>query len=129
MVRRSGREQTEEILENLPLTRAFIERLPRSLVADTAAANDAKAIEAIRLINRVDELIESHVAAARDLRSYVSQLSTMTAAIATASSHTHHIHAQLRDLDALATELQNVRDAEMGAGEDVEFAKYVMARR
>ncbi|RPB28220.1 hypothetical protein L211DRAFT_366043 [Terfezia boudieri ATCC MYA-4762] len=54
----------KELLEELPLTKRFLDqlhfpRLPRRQVEQTAKENEEKAAEALKLLQRVDELNQS----------------------------------------------------------------------
>jgi len=72
---------TTGVLKQLPKTKEFVDSIPRQLIIDTAAGNDAKVREALHLVHRVDSLVTSHATVAYELREQIGQLTSLRESI------------------------------------------------
>ncbi|RVD84889.1 uncharacterized protein DFL_003226 [Arthrobotrys flagrans] len=126
-------DKLEKIIEQLPATKAFVESLPHHKVSEKGAENDKKAVEATQLLYRVDDLIQSHVTAAHDLRKYVEEISNVKTQIAFAREQAYSIHQQLieidRELNQAEAAVSNVELDRLQQTEDAIFENYAKARR
>ncbi|KAF3230349.1 hypothetical protein TWF191_010238 [Orbilia oligospora] len=147
-------DKLEKIIEQLPVTKAFVERfeitrlqllylensglyvvysLPHHKVTQKAAENDKKAVEATQLLHRVDGLIQSHVTAAHDFRKYVEEISNVKAQITLAREQAYSLHQQLieidRELGQAEAAVSNVELDRLQQTEDAIFENYAKARR
>ncbi|KAL7272918.1 hypothetical protein RUND412_004252 [Rhizina undulata] len=129
----ADQSRTEELLEKLPLTKAFVEQLPRATIIAAANENDAKASEALRLVKRVDALIESHATAANCLRDYVPQITAMKSEIDKAALQAKNLQTQLTELESLLLTFETHQTAselrELQRAEDAKFEAYARSRR
>ncbi|KAF8445538.1 hypothetical protein BGX38DRAFT_675898 [Terfezia claveryi] len=107
--------------------------LPRRQVEQTAKENEEKAAEALKLLQRVDELVESHTTTAASLTTFLSQLSTLPIALSQANDLAQSIHTQLTTLSALisseesALECSHLKSLQLA--EDLKFSTYAVDRR
>ncbi|KAK6540478.1 hypothetical protein TWF694_009269 [Orbilia ellipsospora] len=126
-------DKIERIVDQLPLTKAFAESLPRHKVIQKAAENDKKAVEATELLHRVDNLINSHVSAAHDLRKYVSELVNVKTTITATREQAYSIHQQLVEIDREIKQAEaatsRVECDRLQQSEDAIFELYAKKRR
>ncbi|EWC47898.1 hypothetical protein DRE_02780 [Drechslerella stenobrocha 248] len=126
-------EAQKKLIDELPITKAFIENLPRHVVIKTAAKNDQKAVEALRLLNSVDELIGSHVTAAADLRKYIEELSNVKVDLSAAQEQAYTLHQQLvqidREIDRAEGVVSNVELDQLQQADDAAFEAHAQRRR
>ncbi|KAK6345884.1 hypothetical protein TWF730_010227 [Orbilia blumenaviensis] len=126
-------ERLEEILDQLPATKAFAESLPHRKISQKSEENDRKAVEATELLHRVDDLIQTHVTAAHDLRKYVEGISNVKSQIAVATEQAYSLHQQLveidRELNQAEAAVSNVELDRLQYVEDANFENYAKAKR
>ncbi|KAF3277969.1 hypothetical protein TWF970_004849 [Orbilia oligospora] len=130
---RAYAKMSDDRIEQLPATKAFVESLPHHKVSKKAAENDKKVVEATQLLHRVDGLIQSHVTAAHDFRKYVEEISNVKAQITLAREQAYSLHQQLieidRELGQAEAAVSNVELDRLQQTEDAIFENYAKARR
>ncbi|KAK6506478.1 hypothetical protein TWF506_011385 [Arthrobotrys conoides] len=126
-------DKLEKIVEQLPITKAFVESLPHHKVSQKAAENDKKAVEATELLHRVDDLVQSHVTAAHDFRKYVEEISNIKIQITVAREQAYSLHQKLieidRELNQAEAAVSNVELDRLQQTEDAIFENYAKAKR
>ncbi|KAF8418062.1 hypothetical protein EV426DRAFT_347948 [Tirmania nivea] len=102
-------------------------------VEQTAKENEEKVAEALRLLQRVDELVESHTTTAASLTTFLNQLSTLPSALSQANDLAQSIHTQLTTLSALISTEESALESShlisLQSAEDQKFSAYAVDRR
>ncbi|KAF8455023.1 hypothetical protein BDZ91DRAFT_553654 [Kalaharituber pfeilii] len=121
------------ILAQLPLTKEFLNQLPRKQVEETAAQNEAKAAKALTLLKLVDALISSHTTTTSTLASLLPTLTSLSSSLETTTSLAASLTTQLSTLSTtistLSAEQTQHELSQLQKAENARFEAYAKERR